>query len=174
MGRYSLVLEEASMDYEVGVTGVIVTPLWRTLSREEAASETFRGRGMWVCWDWGVPQVTILSPAPGKRARPYERTPLESSPEGSPRLGQREEVPGRAPGTTKRTEGHRALLTICRLRFPIYKLVPQAGWQWQRSRAARATTAYLAPANCHEIHICHLSQGSQPLAKLDRTCVKGF
>ena len=66
MGRYSLVLEEASMDYEVGVTGAIVTPLWRALFREEAASETPRGRGMWVCWDWDVPQATILSPAPGK------------------------------------------------------------------------------------------------------------
>ena len=127
MGRYSLVLEEASMDYEVGVTGAIVTPLWRALSREEAASETPRGRGMWVCWDWDVPQVTILSPAPGKRARPYGRTPLESSPEGSPRLGQREEVPGRAPGTTKRAERHRALLTICRLHVRICELVPQ-GW----------------------------------------------
>lgn len=164
MGRYSLVLEEASVGYEVGVTGAIVTPLWRALSREEAASETPRGRGTWVCWDWDVPQVTIPSPASGKRARPYGRTPLESSPEGSPRLGQREEVPGRAPGTTRRAERHRAPSPSANFISPSVNWCHRAGWQRQRSRAA----------NCHEVHTHHLSQGSQPLAKSDRTCVKGI
>lgn len=163
------------MDYEAGVAGTIVTDGPDTALESLVQRGCFRGSQRHLgLLGVGCPLITILSLAPGRRARPYGKGHPCKAALGCPRLGQIEEVPGKAPRTTRRQKGYRAPAPSTDPISPSVNWHHRAGWQRGRSRAGRASTVYPAPANCHELHTCDLAQWSQPLHKLDRARAKGI
>lgn len=121
---------ETPIDYKVSVAGMTATDM----NREEAPSEASKGRSIWVCWEWGVPQQPSSLQLLGRD--------ILEHPRGVPGLGRERRFQA---GLIEPSEGRgdaEFSLSVDPFSPSVYQLVP---WGWverQRSRNERAIAEY--------------------------------